>query len=502
MASHSGAQAALRIRADQLAHHRLVEGPGATTFIGFAALGFMTREQSYREWIARSLARALLADARQPGGTDSGALRARAAATLGADAPWLKPLAQALGNRSQATWRRTDLPALARAIHDMPEFDAAFEQNEPPRVRRIILRPAQMLPRPMGLDHFALPHIPTLAELAQWLELDADRLAWLTSAAQAFRAPTDPDTRQPASHYRYQLQPKRLGGLRLLEIPKADLKRAQRRILDDLLRHVPAHEAVHGFVPGRSVASHAAAHAGKEVVIGFDLRDFFPGTRASRVHATWRTLGYPEGVARALTALCTHRTDDAVIERLRDGGGLDWIGAKRLAAPHLPQGSPCSPALANLCAFRLDLRLEGLAWVFGASYTRYADDLVFSGPASLRAQFNALRAWVGGIATDEGFELHPRKIRCMPQHRQQRVTGVVVNDKANTPREDFDRLKAVLHRCATQGPASQNRAKVDDFRGHLLGRIAWIGQFSATRKTRLMRLFDRIDWTDATQTPS
>jgi hypothetical protein len=461
----------------------------------------MTRELSYSEWIAQSLARALLADARQPGGTAPGALRARVAATLGADAPWLKPLAEALGNRSQATWRRTDLPTLAKAIHEMPEFDAAFEQDEEPRVRRIILRPAEMFPRPMGLDHFALPNIPTLADLAQWLELDADRLAWLTSPAQAFRAPTD-SSAQPASHYRYQLQPKRLGGLRLLEIPKADLKRAQRRILDDLLQHVPVHEAAHGFVPGRSVASHAAAHAGKEVVIGFDLRDFFPAVRASRVHATWRTLGYPEGVARALTALCTHRTDAAVIERLRDDGGLDWMGAKRLATPHLPQGSPCSPALANLCAFRLDLRLEGLAWVFGATYTRYADDLVFSGPASLRARFTALRAWVDGIAADEGFELHPRKVRCMPQHRQQRVTGVVVNDKANAPREDFDRLKAVLHRCALDGPAGQNRTKVADFRGHLLGHIAWIGQFSPTRKARLMRLFDRIDWTDTKQTPS
>jgi hypothetical protein len=461
----------------------------------------MTRELSYSEWIAQSLARALLADARQPGGTAPGALRARVAATLGADAPWLKPLAEALGNRSQATWRRTDLPTLAKAIHEMPEFDAAFEQDEEPRVRRIILRPAEMFPRPMGLDHFALPNIPTLADLAQWLELDADRLAWLTSPAQAFRAPTD-SSAQPASHYRYQLQPKRLGGLRLLEIPKADLKRAQRRILDDLLQHVPVHEAAHGFVPGRSVASHAAAHAGKEVVIGFDLRDFFPAVRASRVHATWRTLGYPEGVARALTALCTHRTDAAVIERLRDDGGLDWMGAKRLATPHLPQGSPCSPALANLCAFRLDLRLEGLAWVFGATYTRYADDLVFSGPASLRARFTALRAWVDGIAADEGFELHPRKVRCMPQHRQQRVTGVVVNDKANAPREDFDRLKAVLHRCALDGPAGQNRAKAADFRGHLLGHIAWIGQFSPTRKARLMRLFDRIDWTGTTRTSS
>lgn len=457
-----------------------------------------TRESSYREWIARGLAHALLADARQPGGTAPNALRARAEAALGANPPWLKLLAEELGKRSLATWERTDLPGLTQAILDTPALELAFEQDEPPRIRRLILRPADMRPRPMGLDHFALPRLPTLADLAQWLELEPDRLAWLTAASQAFRAP-DASSPRPASHYRYQLQPKRIGGLRLLEIPKADLKRVQRRILDDLLQRVPVHEAAHGFVQERSVASHAAAHVGKDVVIGFDLRDFFPSVRASRVHALWRTLGYPEGVARALTALCTHRTSAAVIERLRDDGGLDWMGAKRLAEAHLPQGSPCSPALANLCAFRLDLRLEGLAWAFGATYTRYADDLVFSGPATLRGQFNALRAWVDGIAADEGFALHPRKVRCMPRHQQQRVTGVVVNAKANTPRADFDRLKAVLHQCVLQGPASQNHAKVADFRGHLLGHIAWIGQFNPARKARLMRLFERIEWPAVSQ---
>ena len=466
-----------------------------------ALITFMTREPSYREWIARSLARALLADARQPGATAPRALRARAVATLGADAPWLALLAEALGKRPLSTWQRTDLPALAKAIHDMPALDLAFEQAQAPRVRRLILRPADMLPRPLGLDGCALPDLPTPADLANWLALDLDRMTWLTAPTQTFRERSDAGA-QPASHYRYQLQPKRLGGLRLLEIPKADLKRVQRRILDGLLAQVPVHEAAHGFVPGRSVASHAATHAGQEVVIGFDLRDFFPSLRASRVHALWRTLGYPDGVARALTALCTHRTASAVIERLRDDGGLDGMGAKRLAASHLPQGSPCSPALANLCAFRLDLRLEGLAWVFGATYTRYADDLVFSGPASLRAQFTALRAWVSGIATDEGFALHPRKARCMPQHRQQRVTGVVINQKVNAPRVDFDRLKATLHRSAMHGPASQNRANVCDFRGHLLGHIAWVGQFNPARKAKLMRLFERIEWPGPTKPPA
>ncbi len=237
-----------------------------------------------------------------------------------------------------------------------------------------------MRPRPLGLDMCALPDLPTMPDLAQWLGLPLDRLLWLS-----------PETPLGSEHYRYKLQPKRTGGLRLLEIPKVDLKRVQRTIHAGLLQHVPVHEAAHGFVAKRSVATHAAAHAGQAVVIKFDLQDFFGSIRAAQVAAVWRTLGYPSGVARCLVTLCTHRTAQMVVERMRDDGGLDWLGAKRLRAAHLLQGAPTSPALANLCAFGLDLRLDGLAWVFGAAYTRYADDLVFSGSAALRPQFRALK---------------------------------------------------------------------------------------------------------------
>lgn len=235
-------------------------------------------------------------------------------------------------------------------------------------------------------------------------------------------------------------------------------------------------------------------HTGQAVVIKFDVKDFFGSIRKAQVAAVWRTLGYPAGVAQCLATLCTHRTANMVVERLRDDGGLDWLGAKRLRAAHLPQGAPTSPALANLCAFGLDLRLDGLAWAFGARYTRYADDLVFSGPEHLRAQFRALHAWVAAIAQDEGFALHPDKTRCLPQHRQQRIRGVVVNAHANTPRQDFDRLKACLHQCVLQGPASQNPDQLADFRSHLLGRIGWVRQFNAARAAKLMGLFGRIQW--------
>jgi len=79
-------------------------------------------------------------------------------------------------------------------------------------------------------------------------------------------------------------------------------------------------------------------------------------------------------------------------------------------------------------------------------------------------------------------------------HPQQRITGVVVNAHPNTPRQDFDRLKACLHQCIHQGPSSQNLTQLPDFRGHLLGRIAWVKQFNPARTVKLTRLFEQIRW--------
>jgi RNA-directed DNA polymerase len=441
------------------------------------------REVSYRRWIARGLARALLADSDAPGGRSVAALHARCAQALGQDPPWLKPLVEPLAAMAAPSWQKLDVSTLAQRLEDAPAFGLAFAQGSKPVIRHLFLRPAAMLARPVGLEACDVPELASVGQLAQWLDVSIDQLAWMA-----------PERPLGADHYRYQLQAKRLGGLRLLEMPKAQLKQVQQQILSGLLQQVPVHEAAHGFVPGRSVLSHAQAHVGQAVVIKFDLQDFFGSIRRAHIQAVWRTLGYPEGVARTLATLCTHRTADMVVQRLRDDGGLSWLGAKRLRSAHLPQGAPTSPALANLCAFRLDLRLEGLAYAMGATYTRYADDLVFSGPEALRKQFRALHAWVAAIAEAEGFVLHPDKTHCLPQHAQQRITGIVVNTRLNVPRAEFDRLKTCLHQCVVHGPTSQNTAPVDHFKAHLLGRIGWVRQLNPHKAEKLMRLFEQIVW--------
>lgn len=165
-----------------------------------------------------------------------------------------------------------------------------------------------------------------------------------------------------------------------------------------------------------------------------------------------------------------------------------------LAFPHLAQGSPTSPALANLAAHGLDRRLTGLAGRFGATYTRYADDLTVSGDRALLRHAGRIVALVGDIATDEGFRLNDGKTRVRSRAQRQLVTGLVVNDRPNVTRADYDRLRAVLHDAARHGPATANRARHPDFRAHLLGRIAWAGAGNPTRAEKLRAAFAAISW--------
>jgi hypothetical protein len=287
--------------------------------------------------------------------------------------------------------------------------------------------------------------------------------------------------------------------VRLLEQPKARLKAAQRRVLGEILSPIPVHPAAHGFVGGRSVRTHAAAHVGAAVVLRFDVEDFFVSLAAGRVYGVLRTAGYPEAVAHVLTGLTTNVVAAAAWAQIPPprGAALRHAHAllgRRLAAPHLPQGAPTSPLLANLCAFSLDRRMAGLAAAFGATYTRYADDLVLSGPRRLVGQAPRLRAAVGAIVAAEGLRLNAGKSQVMTRAGRQRVTGVVVNERLNVPREDYDRLKATLHNALRHGPASQNREGVADFRGHLLGRIAWVAALNPARGARLRATFDAIAW--------
>ncbi len=336
----------------------------------------------------------------------------------------------------------------------------------------------QMAPAAGAPRKWEVPEITTLGDLADVLRLHPDDLGWLISRGQA-------------EHYRHRWQTKpKSGRFRLIESPKTLLKFAQRQVLRKILHAIPPHEAARGFRPGCSVRDFVEPHTGKELLVRFDLEDFFPSISAARILQIFLTAGYPENVSRALTRLTTHAAPHSVLEEK----ALTWPERRRLATPHLPQGAPTSPALANLSAFRLDCRLAGLAMATGAAYTRYADDLLFSGGVDFARQASRFEATVGAIILEEGFRPNHHKTRVLRQGQKQHAAGLVLNEKPNIDRREFDRLKAILTNCVRHGPASQNRDSHPEFAAHLAGKLAWVRFIHPGKEAKLRAIFERIDW--------
>jgi hypothetical protein len=345
----------------------------------------------------------------------------------------------------------------------------------------------------MGRTRWPVPALASPSDLAARLGLPLGELAWLADARGWERTAAEPRLR----HYTYGWLARPGAPPRVLERPKARLKAVQRWILREILDAIPAHDAAHGFVRGRSARTHAERHAGRAVVVRFDLEDFFAGVAAARVFGVFRAAGYPEATAHVLTALCTNVVPQPEWDALPRPAAPSRIPrhhrlGRRLAAPHLPQGAPTSPALASLAAFGLDVRLTALAARLRARYSRYADDLAFSGDARLPVA--TLRRAVEEIVREEGFRTGPAKTRVLTRAARQTVCGIVVNERPNVSRRDYDRLKSVLHDAARHGPEAANRAGHPDFRAHLLGRIAWVGALHPERGARLRARFDAIRW--------
>ena len=351
--------------------------------------------------------------------------------------------------------------------------------------KKISVRPTAVLPamnpKPGAPESWDVPRIDTLPDLATKLSLHPDDLGWLTLPGAG-------------RHYHYEWQKKRSSGShRLIEIPKPLLKLAQRAVLERILDHIPPHEASHGFRKGCSIGSFVEGHTGRDMVLRMDLRDFFPSIFRARVLRLFLTAGYPEEVALSLARLCTQRVPPEVVNSA-PGRTLTWLQRQRFQLAHLPQGTPTAPALANLCAFRLDCRLSGLARKLDVHYTRYADDLLFSGDGEFARRVHWFGEQVNVIVLEEGFQPHTRKMRVMRRSQRQRAAGVILNEKPNLDRREFDRLKAVLTNCVRHGPQSQNRDGHEDFRAHLRGRIGWVRFLNPARGEKLEQVFRRIAW--------
>jgi len=316
------------------------------------------------------------------------------------------------------------------------------------------------------LQRRGLPVMHDSSDLAKELGITLSSLRWLTYHRRG----------ATLVHYRRYHIAKKTGGARCISAPKPALAAAQRWVFLSILDVLEIGEPAHGFVHGCSIVSNALPHVGRAVVVNLDLKEFFPSITFRRVAGLFHKLGYSKHVATVLALLCT---EPPRVETELDGKVYHVALGQRV----LPQGACTSPAITNALCRRLDQRLAGLAKKRGFDFTRYADDLTFSGADAARVP--ALLANVRRILKEEGFTVHPTKTRIMRRGRRQEVTGVVVNQRPTIGREALRELRAILHNAAKHGLESQNREKRPHFAAYLCGRVEFACMVEPERAPKL-----------------
>ena len=251
----------------------------------------------------------------------------------------------------------------------------------------------------------------------------------------------------PIKYQQFQI-PKRSKGVRKILAPVPQLKSVQRQILRRVLGGLKIHPCATGFSRGHSIVSNALPHVRKAAVVRMDLKDFFPSTTAKRVKLFFEAIGWNSEASDLLTRLCTH-----------DGA--------------LPQGAPTSPKLSNLLNQRLDARLARLAEALDASYTRYADDITYSLETDTAGAIRHLVHFTAIVAREEGYQVHQReKLYVRRRKDRQVVTGLVVNERINLPREIRRWLRSVEHHQQTGRKISITNEQLAGWRS-LQSMIQW-----------------------------
>lgn len=294
-----------------------------------------------------------------------------------------------------------------------------------------------------ALERRGLPVAHDAADLAALLGVDMRALRWLTYHRDV----------AAVTHYRQFQLPKASGGLRTISAPRPALRAVQQAIRAQVLARLAPTVHAQAFVKGRSTLTNARPHLRQGVLVKVDITDFFGAITFPRVRGLFESLGY-SGMVATLLALLT--TEARRVEADLDGRPA-WVA---LGARALPQGAPTSPEITNQIARRLDARVGAYARKHGWTYTRYADDLALSHGDGARERVGALLGLVRQVLAGEGFELNRDKLVVVRRGRQQRVTGVVVNDVAGVPRATLRRFRAAVHRVSREGftdPAERAR---------------------------------------------
>lgn len=261
------------------------------------------------------------------------------------------------------------------------------------------------------------------------------------------------------NYYKTYIIPKKSGKPREICQPSRKLKGFQSWILVNILDKTKSSNSCKGFEKKTSTLDNALPHKGANTILTIDLKDFFPSITSKQVFNVFKTLGYNNLISTVFTNICTYKG-------------------------FLPQGSPCSPKLANLSAWMLDLRIQGYVGKRGINYTRYADDLSFSGlnPSNVVNIYPMIKT----IIESEKFKINNSKTRVASSARAKIVTGLIISDeKIGIGKQKYKNVRAKIHHLTF--PSEKGNVKL------LNEVVGWLSYLNSVDKERLFKVRKYIE---------
>jgi RNA-directed DNA polymerase len=257
---------------------------------------------------------------------------------------------------------------------------------------------------------------------------DFDHLSLLLGRSKTYLASV---INSNVSHYRSFKIPKRNGGERTITSPYPALMECQIWIYENILKKIKIHPAAQGFTFRKSIITNATIHLEQAQFLKIDLKDFFPSIKINEIITVFKSLGYTHRVSFYLAAICCYGEE-------------------------LPQGAPTSPMISNIVASHLDNRLFKFSKRFNLKYTRYADDLAFSGE-NIPIKF---LEYISNIVEESGFLINEKKTVLQKKKGKRILTGISIAESTLLLPRDYKRkLKQELHYILRFGVISHIRKR-------------------------------------------
>ncbi len=219
------------------------------------------------------------------------------------------------------------------------------------------------------------------------------------------------------NNYKIYKIKKHNGKYRTIYSPNTLLKNIQRKILKNILNNKSISPYAKAYHKGICLKDNAYPHLNQKKILKLDIIDFFENIEYINIYKTcFNEIYFPKAVGHLLTYLCTYES-------------------------RLPQGAPTSSYISNLVMNEFDYEIGTWCNKRNINYTRYSDDMTFSGDFNHQEVISYVRKQLYKL----GLKINNKKINIIDNSQQQKVTGIIVNKKLQVSKKYRNKIRQEIY---------------------------------------------------------